>query len=72
MATDKQLNDIKMNNLYRIMQDVVQIEKKDINVSMDECIKQFGYMMTEKVKKDVIEKKGPKASAGGNKTVTSF
>jgi hypothetical protein len=29
-------------------------------------------MMTEKVKKDVIEKKGPKASAGGNKTVTSF
>ena len=72
MATDNQLNELKMNNLYRIMQEVVQIEKKDINVSMDECIKQFGYMMTEKVKKDVIEKKGPKASAGGNKTVTSF
>ena len=58
-----------MNNLSRIMQELVQIEKKDINVSMDDCMKQFGYIMTEKVKKDVIEKKSSKTSS---KFVTSF
>lgn len=48
--------------------------KDEPSVSAEETIKQFGYMMTEKVKKDLIDKKSAKSSIGttASRPITSF
>ena len=74
-TADSSLNELKLNNLTRLIQGSISLlNQYDIEVSEDDCIKQFSYMMTEKVKKDLIEKKGAKSavSTAASKAITSF
>ena len=76
---DHSLNELKLNNLSRLMMqssdDGTVLNHYEMEVTEEDSIKQFSYMMTEKVKKDLIEKKGVAKSAGGSaasKPITSF
>ena len=74
---DQSLNELKLNNLARMMSDYsnsTSLKNYGMEVTQEDTIKQFSYMMTEKVKKDLIEKKGAKSTMGStaNKHITSF
>jgi hypothetical protein len=64
MCTDDEILDLKYSRLANMISglqvDVVAKASSEYNLTADDTIKQFSYIMAEKVKKDALDRKAQK------------